>query len=146
MCQTRRLQSSDLPMSSKPPIYHAECPYRVIRWRWRCGQIKVVPRNVSQMPKVEMTYLGHTGIAQPWVSKCSNRVIGPCHRRDRIKIIPVKLKIERLNDKSAQEDKRTYRRRAQAMQPLLNAPNRRYGVHRPIRQRGCIKIEPTNIN
>ena len=146
--QTRRLQNGNLPMSSKPPIYHTERSYGVVRQRWRRGQIKVVPRNISQMPKVEMTYLGHTGIAQPRgnAPECCLKVNRPRWQCGSIKIEPVKVKTEHLNDKKQQKVETTHLGRAQVAQPCRNPPKHRYGVIGLICRCGHIKIAPGNVS
>ena len=112
------------------------------------GRLKIVPRNISQMAKVETTYLGRMHITQPpeFLSKCSNRVIGPCHQRDQIKFGPVKVEIKRLNDKKQQDVETTHLGCAHNVQPHRNNPKHRYGVPRPSRRRGRIKIEPINVS
>ena len=64
-CQSRRLQNSHLPMPSKPPIQHAEHPFRPVRHQWQCRRVKTASINVSQMLKVEKTYLGCANATQP---------------------------------------------------------------------------------
>ena len=103
------------------------------------------------MPKGEMTHRRRTSTTQPPgnPSKRLYRVIGLVRWRcgcGRIKIKPTELKIERLNDKTTQNGETTYHGCAQAAQPCINAPRRRYGVHRPRHQRGCIKTVPENVN
>src|SRR5207245_2405478 len=66
--------------------------------------------------------------------------------RGRIRIRPVKLKIERINDKRPQEREITYLERVRGTQPLVNAPKRCWEVHRPRRRRGRIKSVPTNVS
>ena len=135
-------------MPSRPPIRPPERPFGDVTRRWRRGRLKIEPVNVSQPLQVEMTYLGRANATQPpgYPSKHACRVIGPRHRRGHIKIEPVKVKIEHVNDKSAQEVEMTYRICARAVQPPVNAPDRRYRVHRTIRQRGHIKLGPTNVS
>ena len=147
LCQTRRSRNN-LPMSSRSPICYAERPFGTVRHRRRRGRLKVEAIKVSQTAKVEMTYLGCTGVVQPCrnISKSCCGAVGPWRRHGRIEIEPAKLKIERVNDKSAQEVKMTYRICARAAQPPVNAPKCRYGVYRPIRRHSHIKTEPRNVS
>ena len=149
--QNRRRRNGDSPVSSVPPVHPAECPYGDVTRRRRRGRIKIAPINVNQMPKVENTYLGRDNAlrsTQPPENDLK-RCFGDVRRRrrrSRIKIGPVKVKIKRISDKPAREDEKTYRGHARTAQPLGNPPERRYGVHRPRRQRARIKTEPTNVN
>ena len=138
-------------MPSEPPIQHAEHPFGPIRRRQRCGRLKTASIKVNPARKDETAYLEPAYIVQPPRNdpKCSYRVIGLIRRQRRrswIKVIPANIKIEHINDKRVQEDETTYLEHAQGAQPRGNAPNRRYGVNRPIRQHGCIKIESRNIS
>ena len=146
--QTRRLQNGNLPVLSVPPIHRMERPYGLVICRRRRGRIKFASTKVSQTHKVEMAYLKRVRGTQPCgnLLKRTYGVIGPKRRRGRMQIESIKVPIECLNDKMPQEDERTYRRCAQATQPLLNAPNHRYGVHRPICRHGRIKTEPRYVN
>jgi len=65
MCQSRRTQNNDLPMSSWPPIQHAERPYGLVRRQRRRGRLKIKRINISQTPEVETTYLGRAHTTQP---------------------------------------------------------------------------------
>ena len=145
--QTRRTRDGDLPVSPWPPIRVVERPYGAVRWRRRRGRLKVEPRNVNQTQKVEKTYLQRIRIAQPPgnPSQCLNGAIGPCRRRDRIKIESVNIKIERINDKKAQDDETAYLECARAAQPPANTPKRPYGDVRWCRRRGRIKIESIKV-
>ena len=148
MRQSRRTQGCNLPVLSRPLIHSAECPYGVIGRRQRCGRLKVEPINISQMHKVEKTYLECARATQPCGNhpKQSYRVIGPSRRRDHIKIKPVKVKIKRLNDKIAQEDETTHRICVNVMQPPANDPKCCWEVHGSKCQCGRIKFEPRNIS
>ena len=130
-----------------PPTYSPEHPYGDVRRRHQHSRIKIESRKVTQMPKVEMTYLGCTGVTQPCGNnlKQSYGVVGPCHRDNWIKIIPGKLKIKRLNDKRGQNGKRTYQRCARATQPRGNPSRGCLKVYRPHCQPGRIKIEPVKV-
>ena len=144
MCPHEKSQENS-PVSSRPPTKQKEHPYRLIRQRRGCGRIKFIPAKVSQMRKVEMTYLGCANSAQPHrnESKCSYRVIGPSCRRNRIEIEPAKLKIKRLNDKRGQNGERTYLGRMHIAQPPKSLSKRLYrviGLVRWRRRHGRIKI------
>ncbi|KIM58353.1 hypothetical protein SCLCIDRAFT_28137, partial [Scleroderma citrinum Foug A] len=145
--QTRRTRDGNLPVSSWPPTRVVERPYGAVRRRRRRGRLKVEPRNVNQTQKVETTYLQRIRIAQPPgnPSQRLNGAIGPCRRRDRIKIESVNIKIERINDKKAQDDETAYLERARAAQPPANTPKRPYGDVRRRRRRGRIKIESIKV-
>ena len=110
-------------MSSEPPIRSAERPNGAVRRRRRRGRIKLEARNISQMEKVEMTYLGCTGTAQPPANapKRRNGVHTTKRRRGRIKIEPIKVN-------PAQDLEKTYLERASAAQPPRNDPKRSYRV------------------
>ena len=146
--QCRRIQNGDLLMSSEPPIRHTNRLYGHVRWRRQCGRIKIVPAKVSQVQKVEKTYLECISAMQPRGNdpKHAYMVVGPRCRRGRIKIKSAKLKIQRFNDKRQQNGENTYQRCKNATQPPWNAPKRRYGAHRHKRQCGRIKFKPRNIN
>ena len=103
LMRPHQLSQENIPMSSRPPTNNIYHPFGDVRHRWRCGRIKVEAKNISQMQKVEMTYLERMSATQPPInhSKCSYRVIGLIRRHGRIKIEPGKLKIECLNDKTA---------------------------------------------
>ena len=77
--QTQRLQNGDLPMSSKPPIYHANHLYRLITQCHQCSRIKSEPIKAKPVREVETTHLRHINATQlpPNASKHSYRVIGP---------------------------------------------------------------------
>ena len=60
-----------------------------------------------------------------------------------------RLKIERINGdqvSKAQKVETTHLAHAYAAQPPKNDPNQVYGVVRPRRRCGCIKIEPINVS
>ena len=112
--QNRSTRDQDLPVSSRPPIHHAERPYGHIRRRRRRGRIKFEAIKVSQAPEVETTYQRRPSTVLP-PRKDSKRAYGvnrPRRRRGRIKIEPGKLKIECLDDKTAQKGETTYCRHA----------------------------------
>ena len=148
MSQTRRIRDRDSPVSSEPPIQHTDHPNRLIRWCRRHGKLKVEAINVSQAEKVEKTHLKRMHLAQPCgnPSTCAYGVIGPRHRRDRIKIGSVKVRIGRLNDKIAQEGETTHLGPMHITQPLIRHPNHPYGLVTRCRQHGHIKIKPRNIS
>ena len=93
MCQSQRTRNGNLPVSSGPPTSPAECLYGGVRPQHQHGRIKLKSIKVSQMHKVEMTYQGCTGIAQPPINgpKHAYRVVGPSHRCRRIKIEPTNV-------------------------------------------------------
>ena len=64
-CQGRRKRNGHLPVSSRPPIRPANHPYGDIKRRWRRGHIKLEAINISQVQKVETTYLKCMSAAQP---------------------------------------------------------------------------------
>ena len=135
-------------MSSRPPIHNAQCPYGHIRWRRQRGRIKFEAIKVSQAPEVEMTYQRRPSTTLP-PRKDSKRAYGVnrprCHR-GRIKIKPGKLKIECLDDKTAQKGETTYRRRARLAQPLVRAQKRHWEVHGLRHLRGGSKSRPRNVS
>ena len=138
-------------MSPMPPVYHAECPYGLVRRRCRRGRLKFVPKKVSQTAKVEMTYWIRAQGTKPcgYPSKRCHGAHRPRRRRDRIKIIPVTFKIKRMSDKIAQEDESTYHRRAHIAQLPANDPKPSYrviGLVRRRRRHGWIEIERINDN
>ena len=71
----------NIPMSSWPPIQHANCPYGDARHQQRHGRIKIAPINISQMKEVEMTHLEHAQAMQPHRNslKCHWDVHKPKH-------------------------------------------------------------------
>ena len=150
MRQNQRKRNGDSPMPSEPPIQHTERPFGPIRsWRRHRG-LKVEPINISQTPKVEKTYHGRTNAAQPPENslKRPHRVIGLVRRRRRrgwIEITSVKLKIEHVSAKIAQEGETAYLGRAYTAQPPGYHSKRCQEVHGPWRQRGRIKIEPVKV-
>ena len=146
--QSRRTRIGDLPVSSGSPIQPADRPYGPVRWHCRCGRLKIKSIKVCQLETAETTHLGLVHSMQPpWNdSKCLQRVVGPCHRHDRMKIVSVMLKIKRINGKKAQDGEMTYLERAQATQPLVNPPRRACGVIGPKCRCGHIKSIPTNVN
>ena len=132
-------------MSSELPTSPAEHPNGLGKCQQQRGRIKFVPAKVSQMLKVETTYLGCANAAQPCgnKSKHSYRVIGPSRRHDQIKIKPAKLKIEHLNDKRGQNGERTYLGCMHIAQPPKSPSKCSYRVIGLIRWRwrhGRIKI------
>ena len=148
MCWSQRKRTKYSPVSSGPPTKRSEHLYRPVKHLRRRGRIKVKPRNISQMRKVEKTYLQRIRITQPRRNN-SNRaygVIGPRHRRDQIKIKSVNFKIECLNDKTAREDGKTHLERIRTAQPPANDSKRLYGVIGPRRQHGRIKTESINVS
>ena len=134
MCYSRRKQIN-IPMSSWPPIRHADRPYGDVRRRHRHGRIKITSINISQTLKVETAYLESTYIAQPPLIdfKHAYRVIGLRRRRDPIKIGSVKLEIERISINPTREGETTYHRRARAAQPLVNPSKGCLKTYRPRR-------------
>ena len=89
--QSRRTGDNDLPVSSGPPIQHADRPYGLVRQRQRRGRLKIERIKVSQMPECKlMTHLGCVYTMQP-PGNCSERayrVCRPRRQRGRIKIVP----------------------------------------------------------
>ena len=148
MRQDRRTRNGDLPMSSRPPIRHLNRPYGLFTRRRRRRRIKIESIKVSQAQKVEKTYLERARAAQPCGNdpKRSYRVIGPRRGRDRMKIEPVNVKIERINDKRPKEDETAYLERARVTQPPANASRHAYRVVGLRRRRGRIKLAPTNVS
>ena len=139
-------EMKNVPVSPRTPTDRPERPYGDVRRRRRCRRIKVEPRNVNQTQKVEKTYLQRIRIAQPPgnPSQCLNGAIGPCHRHDQIKIESVNIKIERINDKKAQDNETAYLEHASAVQPPQNDPKCSYrviGLGRWRQRRDWINIE-----
>ena len=114
----------------------------------RDGGEQINARNISRAQDHETTHLDLTHDAQPHgnVSKHCYGVHRPRRQRDRIKIVPRKLKIERLNDKKQQNGETTYLGCTGIVQPPGNPPNRPYGVHTTHRRRGRIKFGPANVS
>ena len=127
-------------MSSKPPIHHAECLYGPTRHRRQHRRLKFEATKVSQMQKVEMTYLEHARANQPHQNnaKRCHRVIGPRHQRGRIKTAPTKVS-------QAQNGQTTYQMHASTVQPCGNPLKQTYGVIGPKCQHGRMKIEPGKL-
>ena len=146
--QNRSTWDQDLPVSSRPPIHHAERPYGHIRRRRRCSRIKFKAIKVSQAPEVETTYQRRPSAALPprKDSKCAYGVNRPRRHHGRIKIEPGKLKIECLDDKTAQKGETTYRRRARLAQPLIRAQKCCWEVHGLRHLRGGSKSRPRNVS
>jgi len=88
--QSRRIRTGNLPMSSWPPIQHAERPHGLIRHRRRRGRLKIERINVSQTKQVKTTYLERTSATQPpgYDPNRAYGVVRPRRRRGRIKIEP----------------------------------------------------------
>ena len=145
--QSRRTRDSDLPVSSWPPIQPERCLYGDVRRQRGRGRIKVEPIKVSQSQKCETPYLECVRGTQPlgYPSKHTYRVYRHRHQRRRIRIGPVNVKIERINDKPAQDDEMTHLGRACTTQPHGNPSKGFWEVHRPRRQCGHIKIEPARL-
>ena len=99
------------------------------------------------MAKVEKTYLGHTGIAQPCGNplKHAYGVIGPRRWRDQIKIRSVKVRVGHLNDKNMWGAKTTYQERIHTVQPPANSSKCPYGVVGLSHQCGGLKIKPIKV-
>ena len=148
MRQTRGTGDKDLPVSSRPPIRLTEHPYGLVRCSRQHGRIKIEAIKVSQTQEHEMTHLGCACATQTCENPSKGCLKGHRLRRQhsRIKIAPVMVKIECLNDKTAREDGKTHLERIRTMQPPANDSKRLYGVVGPRRQRGHIKIAPTNIS
>ena len=104
--------------------------------------------NDKKTQELEMTHLGQAQLVQPLLNalKQSHRVIGPCRRRDQIKIVPVTFKIECINDNPVQNDKTTHLKCASAAQPPIVDSVHAYGVIGSRRQHGRIKLGPTNVS
>ena len=100
------------------------------------------------MRQVETTYLEYAQGMQPHrnVSKCSCGVHRTRCRCDQTKIKSKKLKIERISVNQAGEDKTTYHRHTQTMQPHGYHSKRCQEAYRPSRQCSRIKTEPTNVS
>ena len=151
VCQSRRTQIGDLPMSSVPPIRHPNHLYGHTMHQHQCGRIKFASRNVSQTLKVEKTYLQRANAMQPPgnPSKRLNRVIGPrcwCGR----------LKAEAINVSQTEKVKMTYQGHIIVLQ-LKQRPGKQNGTisnltiecrmqgeHRC--RHGRIKFEPIRVN
>ena len=151
MYQSGRIQDGDSPVSSRPPIRPAGHPYGDVRHRRGRGRIKSAPIKVSHAQKVETTHLGCVCATLPRGNPLKGCL--EVHRwrrqRGRVKIKSVNVKIERLNDKMAQNGETTYlgcMRITQPPESPANASKRLCGVHRTRRQRGRIKIGPINVS
>ncbi|KIM55787.1 hypothetical protein SCLCIDRAFT_30049 [Scleroderma citrinum Foug A] len=115
--------------AAQPPENSLKCPHRVIglvRRRWRRGWIEIASvkleiERVSAkiVQEGETAYLGRAHTAQPpgYHSKRRQEVHGPWCRHGRIKIEPVKVKIEHLNVSQVPEVETTYRIRVSTAQP-----------------------------
>ena len=175
--QTRSSQISrryDLPVSFWPPIQPTECPYGPARPRRQRGTLKIEAINVSQMPKVETTYLQHAQAAQPPI-KPTEHPYGPTRRKRRWGM----LNIEHLNNKNAatweglgsspwgqrtqpstwKDQVQTYKSISQAqngevthlecastVQPHGSTSNQVYWVYRPSCPCGRPEIEAIKVN
>ena len=141
MRQTRGTQSNNLPMSSEPPIHHANHLYGPTRHQRRRGRLKVKAKNISQAQNGQTTYWIRARAAQPCVNAPRRRygVHRPRRQCGRIKTVP-----ENINP--AQEVEKTYWVRASIAQPCGNALKHCWEVHRPKRRCGRIKIASRNVN
>ena len=146
--QSRRKRAENLPVSSRTPIQPERRSNGLVRWRRRRGRLKIERINVNKAEERETAYLEPMYAAQPPRTDLKRCWEVHRHRRQRghIRIGPVNVKIERLNDKTAREDGKTHLERIRTTQPPRNAPKRRYGVIGLIRWRGCIKIRSINVN
>ena len=126
----------------------------LVRWRWRCGWIEIasvklkiecVSAKIAQEGK--MAYLGRAHTAQPprYPSKRRWEVHGPWRRRGRIKIEPVKVKIEHLNISQVPEVETTYQIRVSMVQPRGTPSKCFHRVIGPWCQHGRIKSRPRNV-
>ena len=150
MHQDQQTQSKNLLVLSMPPTYSIQrpnCSYGDVRRRRGHGRIKIKSIKVSQLEMAETTYLGRTGIMQPPrnISKCVYGVNRPRHRRGRAKIGPVKLEIERLNDKPGREDETTHHGLVCTVQPPPNDPKCCLKVVGPCHRCDWTKIEPKKL-
>ena len=148
MYQSRRIQNGDLPMSSVPPIHHTDRLNGLVIPQCGCRRIKFASINVSQVQKVGTTYPEHIRLAQPLQNdpKHCLKVIGPCRRRDRHKIKPVKLKNKHISVNRAREDEITHLGHARTAQLRGYSSIRAYGVIGPKCRRGHIKTEPRHVS
>ena len=135
-------------MSSVPPIYLADRPFGPVRHRRRRGRLKIESMKVKMAQEDKTAYLERARLAQPPGNHPNRRygVVGPWRRRVPIKIAPIKLKIERFNDKKQQKVKTTYLGRAQATQPRGYPSKRSYGDAKRRQRRGRLKIELIKVN
>ena len=126
--QSRRTRNGNLPVSSVPPIPHAECPYGHVRRQWRRRRLKVETVTVSKAPKVETTYLECACATQPCGDnpKRSYGLYRPRCQCSRTKIAPINVSPTR-NSKTA------YLRRDPIAQPCGDDPQRSYRVIGPRR-------------
>ena len=129
MHQTRGTQSNNLPMSSEPPIHHANHLYGPTRHRCQCGRLKVEAKNLSQAQNGQTTYQMRASMAQLHGNPLRHcwEVHGPKRQCDQTKIEPTKVKIKHLNDKMPQEDERTYLGHMRIAQPPENPPKCQIG-------------------
>ena len=120
--------------------------YRLSRRRGRIKngsvKLKIECISINQAGENENTYRGRVQLAQPPLinSKRFHRVIGPSRQPDCIKIEPVKLRIERISDKTVEEDETTYRICANVAQPPANVSKHHLDVYRPIHRCGRVKL------
>ena len=115
---------------------------------WREDRRPEIERiSVNQAGEDEVTYRGCAWLVQPPQTNCKHfhQVIGPSRRPDRIKIKPVKLRIEHISDKTAEKDEMTCRICANVVQPPANISKRHLDVYRPIRWCGQVKSQPRNV-
>ena len=124
--QSRRTRNGNLPVSSMPPIPHAECPYRCIRWQQRRGRLKVETVTASKAPKVKMTYLECVCTMQPHGDdlKRSYGLYRPRCQHGRTKIAPI-------NISPTQNGKMAYLRHDPITQPCGDDLQRSYRVIGP---------------
>ena len=148
MRQTRGTGDEDLPVSSRPPIRLTERPYGLVRRSCQRGRIKIEAIKVSQTQERETTHLGRACATQTCRNPSKGCLKGHRPRRQcgRMKIAPVMVKIERLNDKTAREDGKTHLEHIRTAQPPANDFKCLYGVVGPRRRCGRIKIAPTNVS
>jgi len=91
--QSRKIQTGNLPVSSRPPTDRTRRPYGLARRRPRRGRLKIERINgdqVSKAQKVETTHLAHAYATQPPENDPNQAygVVRPRRRRGRIKIEP----------------------------------------------------------
>ena len=140
---------------TQPPLIDFKHAYRVIGLRHQCNPIKIKSVkleieciSVNPTQEGEMTYHRCARAVQPLVNPSKGCLKGHRPRRQcgRMKIAPVMVKIERLNDKTAREDGKAHLEHIRTAQPPANNSKCLYEVVGPRRLCGRIKIAPTNVS
>ena len=139
---------------TQPPEFLSKRSIRVVgpsrcrdRIKIESTKAKIKRINDKMAQDSKNTHLERTQSAQPpqTNSKRLCRVHRPRCQHGHIKIAPVKAKIERISDKTAQDDKTTYLGRARATQPPGYPSKHLHRVVGPRLRRARNKIRSVNI-